>query len=117
MRLLLADPKSRRMAERGAEEGIGDAVAARVHNAVSLFRPLLEAERVQARQHETVLYNSIFRADDEMLVNPQVHGIAAAYAPVLHLRRVERSGMFATYSDRFERVWADAAPMNTPAPA
>ncbi|TWF80042.1 hypothetical protein FHX44_115979 [Pseudonocardia hierapolitana] len=113
VRLLLADPGSRRMAERGAEEGIGDAVAARVQNAVSLFRPLLEAEGVQARQHDTVLYNSIFRADDEMLVNPQVHGIAAAYAPVLHLRRVEASGMFSTYVDCFERVWADAGPMNT----
>jgi hypothetical protein len=30
---------------------------------------------------DTVLYNSLFRADDEMLVDPQVHGIAAAYAP------------------------------------
>jgi transcriptional regulator with XRE-family HTH domain len=115
VRLLLADPGSRRMAERGAEEGIGDAVAARVHNAVSLFRPLLEAEGVQARQHDTVLYNSIFRADDEMLVNPQVHGIAAAYAPVLHLRRVEPSGMFTTYVDCFERVWAEAAPIISPA--
>ena len=52
-----------------------------------------------------------------MLVNPQVHGLAAAYAPVLHLRRVEPSGMFVTYVDCFERVWADAAPFNTPAPA
>jgi hypothetical protein len=115
VRLLLADPNSRRMAERGAEEGIGDAVAARVHNAKSLFRPLLETEGVEARQHDTVLYNSIFRADDEMLVNPQVHGIAAAYAPVLHLRRVESSGMFATYVNCFERVWVNAAPINTPA--
>jgi hypothetical protein len=64
-----------------------------------------------------VLYNSIFRADDEMLINPQVHGIAAAYAPVLHLRRVEPGGMFATYADSFERVWAEAVPMNTPKPA
>jgi hypothetical protein len=58
-----------------------------------------------------VLYNSIFRADDEMLLNPQVHGIAAAYAPVLHLRYVEPSGMFATYVESFERVWADTAPV------
>ncbi len=43
-----------------------------------------------------MLYNSIFRADDDMLVNPQVHGIAAVYAPVLHLHRVEQGGMFAT---------------------
>lgn len=69
---------------------------------------------MQARQHETVLYNSIFRAYDEMSVNPQVLGIAAAYAPVLHLRRAEAGGMFATYVDNFERVWVDAAPINTP---
>jgi hypothetical protein len=49
VRLLLADPNSPRMAERGAEEGIGDSVASRVHNAVALFRPLLETPGVQAR--------------------------------------------------------------------
>jgi hypothetical protein len=117
VRLLLADPDWPRIAERGAEEGIGTAVAARVQNALALFRPLLETEGVQARQHETVLYNSIFRADDEMLINPQVHGIAAAYAPVLHLRHAEPGGMFTTYTDSFERVWTEATPLNTPMPA
>ena len=112
VRLLLADANSPRMAERGAEEGIGHAVAARVQNAIALFRPLLKTPGVEARQHETVLYNSIFRADDDMLINPQVHGIAAAYAPVLHLRRIEPGGMFATYVDSFERVWDGAVPMN-----
>jgi hypothetical protein len=109
VRLLLADPDSSQVAERGAEEGIGAAVAARVRNALALFRPLLETEGVEARQHETVLYNSIFRADDEMLINPQVHGIAAAYAPILHLRHLQPGGMFATYADSFERVWAEAS--------
>jgi transcriptional regulator with XRE-family HTH domain len=113
VRLLLGDPDSSRVAERGAEEGIGAAVAARVQNALALFRPLLDAEGVESRQHQTVLYNSIFRADDEMLINPQVHGIAAAYAPVLHLRRIEPGGMFTTYADSFERVWGEAAPLRT----
>lgn len=115
VRLLLADPDSPQVAERGAEEGIGAAVAARVRNAVALLRPLLQAEGVEARLHETVLYNSIFRADHEMLINPQVHGIAAAYAPVLHLRQIEPGGMFATYTDSFERVWTDARSINAAA--
>lgn len=115
VRLLLADPSSPRIAERGAEEGIGNAVAARIHNAISLFGPLLETEGVQARQHDTVLYNSIFRADDDMLVNPQVHGIAAAYAPVMHLRLVEPASIFSTYADCLERIWASAAPIQIPA--
>jgi hypothetical protein len=114
VRLLLADPDSVHVAERGAEEGIGAAVAARVRNAVALFRPLLDTEGVQARQHHTVLYNSIFRADGEMLINPQVHGIAAAYAPVLHVRHVEPGGMFSTYVDSFERVWTHSASMKAP---
>jgi hypothetical protein len=113
VRLLLADPESSRIADRGAEEGIGTAVASRVQNALALFRPLLGTEGVEARQHETVLYNSIFRADDEMLINPQIHGIAAAYAPVLHLRRVDQGGMFDTYADSFERVWSEAVPLTT----
>lgn len=115
VQLLVADPDSTRVSERGAEEGIGTAVAARVQNALALFRPLLSTEGVEARQHDTVLYNSIFRADDEMLINPQVHGIAAAYAPVLHVRRVEPGGMFDTYADSYERVWTEATPLNTPA--
>jgi hypothetical protein len=112
VRLLLADPASPRVAERGAEEGIGASVAARIQNAFALFRPLLETAGVESRQHETVLYNSIFRADDEMLINPQVHGIAAAYAPVLHLHHAELGGIFTTYRDSFERIWAEARPIS-----
>lgn len=74
------------------EEGIGTAAAARVHNAIALLRPMIDTDGMQARQHKTALYNSIFRADDEMLINPQVHGVAAAYAPVLHLARSKLAG-------------------------
>jgi hypothetical protein len=31
-----------------------------------------------------------------MLINQHIHGIAAAYAPVLHLRRRADDGVFAT---------------------
>jgi prolyl-tRNA synthetase len=34
----------------------------------------------------------------------------------LHLRRVEPGGMFATYVDCFERLWADAVPINAHTP-
>ncbi|MGH4015940.1 MAG: hypothetical protein ACRDSL_18870 [Pseudonocardiaceae bacterium] len=33
---------------------------------------------MQFRLHSTVLYNSIYRADDELLVNPHVHGAGGA---------------------------------------
>jgi hypothetical protein len=47
----------------------------------------------------------------------QVHGIAAAFTPVLHLRRIEPSGMLTTCADSFERVWTTAAPLDSSAHA
>jgi hypothetical protein len=67
---------------------------------------------VQFRLHSTVLYNSIYRADDELLVNPHVYGAAASQAPVMHLRRVAGGGMVRTYLDSFERVWSRARPLD-----
>ncbi len=111
VRLLLGDPDSPPVRERGAEEGIGDALAAKIRNTIVLYRPLLDVEHIEIRLHATVLYNSIYWADDELLVNPHVYGSAAAYAPVFHLRRATAGDLAGTYLDSFERVWAGAAPL------
>jgi hypothetical protein len=84
-------------------------MAAKIRNALVLYRPLT-GSGVEIRLHPTVLYNSIYRADDEMLINQHVYGIAAAYAPVLHLRHQDEDDVFTTYVDSFERVWASARP-------
>ncbi|MFB4308949.1 hypothetical protein [Actinomadura sp. GTD37] len=57
------------------------------------------------------LYNSMYRADDDLLINPHAYGIAASHAPVLHLRRGEDGDMASTYLESFERVWASARPI------
>jgi hypothetical protein len=69
------------------------------------------AENVEIRLHRTVLYNSIYVADDQLLVNSHVYGAPAQNAPVLHLRRVAGGDMVTTYLDSFERVWAGAVPV------
>ena len=85
-------------------------IGAKIRNVLALFRPLLEAG-AEIRLHGTVLYNSMYRADDDLLVNTHILGYVAACAPVLHLRRISGGNMVATYLDSFERVWADAAPL------
>lgn len=110
VRVLLGDPDGRHLVERGDEEGIGDAIAAKVRNAIVLYRPLLAVDGVEIRLHDTVLYNSLYRADDEVLVNPHVFGAAAAYAPVLHLRQTSPGDLVSTYVESFERVWNAARP-------
>jgi hypothetical protein len=111
VRIALGDPDSPNVAQRGAEEGVGDAMAAKIRNALALYRPLCDAHGVQLRLHHTVLYNSIYRADDELLVNQHVYGMPAANSPVFHLRQTQRADMFAAYLDSFDRVWAEAAPL------
>jgi transcriptional regulator with XRE-family HTH domain len=111
VRILLGDPNSESVAQRGADEGVDDAMAAKIRNALVLYRPLRNLDGIEFRQHDTVLYNSIYRADDQVLVNTHIYGFPAAEAPVLHLRRVAGGTMVSSYLDSFERVWDGAIPL------
>ncbi|MFC7384161.1 helix-turn-helix domain-containing protein [Sphaerisporangium rhizosphaerae] len=113
VRILLGDPDSPEVARRGADEGIDDAMAAKVRNALVLYRPIRDIEGVEIRLHGTTLYNSIYRTDDQFLVNPHVYGQPAANAPVLHLKKVIGGDMVATYAASFEQVWEQARPVES----
>lgn len=110
VRILLGDPDSPEVAERGSEEGVDEAMAAKIRNALVLYRPLRKIEGAEIRFHRTVLYNSIYRADDELLVNTHIYGLTAAYAPVWHLRKIPGGEIAGTYLESFERVWETAKP-------
>jgi transcriptional regulator with XRE-family HTH domain len=114
IRVLLGDPDSPNVAERGANEGIGEALAAKVRSSLVLFRPLLAEPGVEIRLHGTVLYNSIYRADDQLLVNTHVYGVMANNAPVFHLRKIPGGEMASNYLESFERVWEGATSYEGP---
>jgi transcriptional regulator with XRE-family HTH domain len=111
VRILLGDPDSPVVEARGAEEGVGYAQGAKIRNALVLYRPLRSVEGAQFRFHRTVLYNSIYQADDQILVNTHMYGLPAAHAPVWHLRKVAGGELAAAYLDSFERVWETAVPI------
>ncbi|MEU4571461.1 XRE family transcriptional regulator [Nonomuraea sp. NPDC023979] len=111
VRILLGDPEGKEVAARGADEGIGaDVMVARAKNALTLYRPLLDIDGVDIRLHRTVLYNSIYRADQQMLVNTHAYGTPAANAPVMHLNYIDDQGPAATYIASMAQVWTDAQP-------
>lgn len=111
VRFALGDPDSACVAQRGYEEGIADAMAAKVRNALALYRPLVASEKVEIRLHQAVLYNSMYRADDELFVNQHAYGVPAAHAPVFCFRQADDGDMVAAYLDSFERVWKAAVPL------
>jgi transcriptional regulator with XRE-family HTH domain len=110
VRLLMGRDDGNQLLRRGREEGIGDAVVSRVRNALSFYQPHIEHGCMDIRLHDTTLYNSIFRFDDEMLINTHVYGIPAAHAPVVHLRRLDGGELFDIYQGSFEAVWNVAVP-------
>jgi len=110
LRIPLGDPDSPNVAKRGNEESIGEAMAAKIRNAMVLYQPLRASPGVDLRLHDSVLYNSIYRADDQILVNQHMYGVPASHASVYHLRRVGGGEMFDRYTDSFNRVWITSTP-------
>jgi transcriptional regulator with XRE-family HTH domain len=111
VRILLGDPESPLVLERGRAEGIGDTMPAKMRSAIAMFRPLDSVPNVEIRLHATILYNSIFRGDDQLFVNTHIYGIMANNAPFFHFRKIPGGAIAASYLESFERVWNEAKPL------
>ena len=111
IRIAFGDPMSDSVALRSAEEGLGDGVlAARIQYGLVPYTPLLSKENIGFRYHDTTLYNSIFRFDDEMIVNHHVYGVPGPHAPAMHLRKLGAGDLFDTYAKSFDDIWALSKP-------
>ena len=64
---------------------------------------------VEVRTHGTTLYNTLYRFDQDMLVNGHAYGAPANESPILHLRRVPGGRMWDHYMRSFECVWTAAS--------
>jgi transcriptional regulator with XRE-family HTH domain len=115
VRLALGGPNAACVAQRGQEEGIGDAMAAKVRNALTLYRAAMKVGNVEIRLHDTVLYNSLYRADDQLFVNQHAYGLPAAHSPVFAYRATENADMLTPFLTSFERVWDNTRWLTTPA--
>lgn len=110
VRVLLGDPDGEEVARRGAEERIGDSMRAKVRNVLSFYDDHVEHGCCEIRLHDTVLYNSIYRFDNEMLVNSHILGLPAAHAPVLRIRQLPGGELFDVYAENFDYIWDQAVP-------
>lgn len=111
IRVLMGDPECEAVIRRGVDEG-HRIMDGKIRNALVNYRPLFTSHpEIAFRLHDTVLYNSVYRADDEMLVNTHVYGIGAYLAPVLHLRRLPGGGLFDTFANSVQQTWEGARPV------
>lgn len=113
VRLLISDPESPavKLREQEEEDTSPGVVASRIQNVLGLLRPLRGVEGIEFRLHDACLYTSIFRSDEDVIVNAHVYGVAGSNAPVLHLRKVPGGDMVSLYRESFETIWNTARPL------
>lgn len=113
VRVLLGDPSCKAVVRRGQDEKYGHGIASRCEQALMYYAPLIGFRGVEIHQHDTTLYNSIYRGDDHMVVNAHRFGINAHATPALQLRRAAQGGLFDGYAESFEDVWRQSWPAKT----
>ncbi|GAA2624634.1 helix-turn-helix domain-containing protein [Paractinoplanes durhamensis] len=109
-RLCFGDPASTAVAVRDAEEGLAGTLAAQIQASLIQYRGLLEVDGVEIRLHGTTLYHSIFRYDDQLVVNPHVYGSPSSLNPALRLQKIDGGLLFDLYCSAFERIWDVSVP-------
>ena len=106
VRILLGDETSPAVALRAEEEGTTGGLQGRIQLHRRYLRDLDGVRGVEVRIHATTLYNSLFRFDQDLLVNGHAWGAPAGQSPVLHLRRVPGGRTWDHYMRSFEAVWS-----------
>jgi len=105
VRVMLGDPESEIVAQRGVEEGIGEDLAARIRLTRRALGEVSDVPGLELRQHSTILYNSIYRFDSTLLANVHVYGAPAPHNPVIHLQRVPGGRLFDHFMRGVDAVW------------
>jgi hypothetical protein len=108
VRVAMGDPDSAEVGLRGREEGIPEGIVGMVRMASTYYAPLIGAPGVEFHLHRTTLYNSIYRYDDQMLVNHHVYGTYGHLAPVLHIRKIDSGDLFGMYTRSLDLIWGQS---------
>lgn len=104
-RLLVGDETSPAVVQRAIDEGTPGGLEGRIQLMRRYLDEVSQLDGVEVRIHGTILYNSIYRFDDEMFVNGHAHGALAGQSPVMRLKRLPDGQIWQHYMKSFERVW------------
>jgi hypothetical protein len=78
---------------------------------VPLVAPFTRQSPPTPLRHVTAsvpLYNAVYRFDDQMLVTPYLYRLHGYQHPLLHLKRLGPAGIFESYAQQFEAIWAES---------
>jgi hypothetical protein len=76
--------------------------------ALALVSELQSLGSATVRVHEGIVYNTICRADNELLAAQHAYGIDRRRAPAVLLSNVGKAAIYGAYARSFDQVWATA---------
>lgn len=109
-RFAVGDETSTAVTQRAMEEGTTGGLQGRIQMMRRYLAEVADLPNVEVRTHGTILYNSLYRFDDNLLVNGHVFGGLAGQNPVLHLRQLPGGLMWKNYMRSFDHAWKQARP-------
>jgi transcriptional regulator with XRE-family HTH domain len=109
-RFVVGDEASPAVIQRAVEEGTTGGLEGRIQMMRRYLQDVAGLPGVEVRTHGTILYNSVYRFDDQALINGHAFGSLAGQNPMLHVRRVPNGTLWEHYMRSFERVWEVAQP-------
>ncbi|MBA8827085.1 hypothetical protein FHX42_004469 [Saccharopolyspora lacisalsi] len=109
-RFVVGDENSTAVIQRAMEEGTTGGLEGRIQMMRRYLSEVAGIPGVEVYTHGTILYNSLYRFDDQLLVNGHAFGALAGQNPVMHLRRLSGGLMWQHYMKSFERVVEESTP-------
>jgi hypothetical protein len=109
-RLLVGDESAPAVIRRAVEEGTPGGLEGRVQLMRRYLAEIAGIHGVEVRTHGETLYNSLYRFDDDLLVNGHTLGALAGQSPVWHVKRTLAGPIWEHYRRAFERAWATGVP-------
>ena len=113
VRFIIGDPDSDAVAQRGEQEELGSNLAGRCRMTLARLQPISGIAGLEIRTHATLLYTSMFRADDTLIANPHLYGAPASDNPALVIRRDDAPELWHDHLLAFQRVWNTAHRIRT----
>ncbi|AIQ34695.1 hypothetical protein R50345_08770 [Paenibacillus sp. FSL R5-0345] len=111
IRILLGDPNSDAVKNRNIEESDEGLISSRIETSIRRLRSICDLDNVEIRLHQTPLYCSLYRFDDEMNVTPHLYGLRGSAAPLFCFNKIP-DGLFMSYEKHFQDVWEISVPLN-----
>jgi Domain of unknown function (DUF5919) len=112
VRIALADPDCSHVAERDEFEQLAGTLPGRIRTTLNHLRDLSAIPGVDVGLHAVHLYNAVYRFDDQMIVTPYLYRARGYQHPALYLRQLSRFGIFASFAEQAEQIWATTQPVS-----